>query len=73
MLEELLDGKSDVGCDLSEQRRGDVTASVERDGRATAVCMPVLAMRTALPNLCESEPLKDGHNFPRLQDRHVAH
>ena len=73
MLEELLDGKSDVGRDLSEQRRGNVTASVERDCCAAPVCMPALAMRPALPKLCESEPLKDGHNLPRLQDRHVTH
>jgi hypothetical protein len=61
MLEELLDGESNVGCDLSEQRRGDVTASVERDCSAAPICMPVLAMRAVLPDLCESGPLKDGY------------
>jgi hypothetical protein len=66
MLEEFLDGKPYVRCDLAEQRGGDITASMERHCGAAPICMPVLPMRAALPNLCESEPLENGYNFPAV-------
>ena len=62
--QELLLRQTDVLGDLAQQRRRDVPAGVKGDGRTTAVSMPILLVRTPLPNLCEAQPL-DKRNTSR--------
>jgi hypothetical protein len=46
---------------------------VKRNGRHAAIWMSILAVRTTLANLDESETGKNGGNLPRLQNGNVAH
>ena len=46
---------------------------MEWDGRAAAVRMPELAMRSALPHLREPEVGQDIDDLAGLEDRYVAH
>lgn len=71
--DELADVHSDVAGDCPEQSRGDVTTLVKRNGRHPPIRVSVLAVRTTLTDLNESEFCKYGGDFTRLQDRHIAH
>ena len=46
---------------------------MERNGRHAAIRMSILAVRTTLANLNESETGEDGGDFPRLENGNVAH
>ena len=46
---------------------------MERHGRRAAVSVSVLAMRSALANLSESEALQEAGNLAGLEDRYVTH
>lgn len=70
---ELANIHADVACDGAEKSRRDVSALVKRNCRHTAVRMSLLAVRTALANLSESQAGEDGGNLPRLQNRDIAH
>jgi hypothetical protein len=52
-----------VTCDGAEKGRRDVSTLVERNGRHAAIRMSILAVRTTLPNLNESETGEDGGNL----------
>ena len=71
--DELADVHSDVAGDCAEQGRRYVSALVKRDGRHASIRVSVLAVRTALADLSESEIGKDRCNFTRLEDGHIAH
>jgi hypothetical protein len=55
-----------VACDGAEKSRRDVSALVERDRGHAAIWMSILAVRTTLANLNESETGEDGSDIPRL-------
>jgi hypothetical protein len=63
---ELADIHAYVACDGAEKCRRDVSALVEGDRGHTAICMSILAVRTTLANLNESETREDGSDLPRL-------
>jgi len=46
---------------------------MERNGCHAAIWMSILAVRTALPNLNESESGQDCSNLPRLENGDIAH
>ena len=71
--DELADVHSDVAGDCPEESRRDVTTLVKRNGRHPPIRVAVLAVRTTLTDLNESEFGKYGGDFTRLQDRHIAH
>ena len=62
-----------ITCDGAEKSRRDVSTLVERNRRHAAVRMSILAVRTTLANLNESETGEDGGDPPRLQNGNVAH
>ncbi len=71
--EKLLGSKTHVFRDLPQERWGDVLPRMKRNSRSSAVGMPVLLVRTALPNLQKAQAFKKGNNFPRLERGQVAH
>jgi hypothetical protein len=73
MLQEFVDAQVDIPCDLTKQRRGDVAAGMERNGRAATVTMAVLAVGAALAYEQEIEILKDAADFFGLENRDVTH
>jgi hypothetical protein len=62
-----------IACDGSEKSRRDVSALVERNRRYATIRMAILAVRTTLANLNESEADQDGGDLPRFQNGDVAH
>lgn len=57
------DGESDIFRNLTEQRGSNVAALVHRDGGASAIGMPVLDVRTALPHVAKSKCLQPTTDF----------
>jgi hypothetical protein len=55
---EFLHCQADIARDLSEQRGRNVSAAVERYGRAAAICVSILAMGPALAGFDEAESFK---------------
>jgi len=72
-LKQLLNGEADVASDLPKQGGRDVTARVKGHRRTPAVSVPVLPMRSTLPNLLKPEALQENHYFTGLQNRDGAH
>lgn len=70
--EPLFDGDSDVPRDLAQQCRRHVTTSVKEDCRASAVGVPLLAMRASLPDLPKAKAFRQRSEFARFQDRDGA-
>jgi hypothetical protein len=71
--EQLLDREPDVASNLTEQRRRDILALVERNRSSSTVGMPVLPVRSSLTRLNEPQPSEKGNHFPRLQDWDRSH
>ena len=46
---------------------------MEGNRRSASIGVPVLSIRTALTNLLEPQPLKDCHDFARLEDWWLRH
>lgn len=67
--EELFDLDVDVLEDLAEKRRRDVSPLVHRYRRAASIRMPELHVRSALPDLFETEAPQGRDHLPRLQGR----
>lgn len=66
MAHEILNVHSYVFRDLPEEKRRDVPPGVKGNCRAASIGVPILPVRTALPNLNESEIFKYARNFPWL-------
>ena len=73
MLQELSNGQPDVGGDLPEEDRRDVSAGVKRNCGRSSVRMAVLFVRTLLPRLRKAESLQDRCYFARFKDGNVPH
>ena len=58
-----------IGCDLAQERGRDVAARVDWNSRATAVRMPELLVRTALPDLRKAVGLEQSDDLPGLENR----
>ena len=72
-FEEFVRGHSDVRSDLSEQDGGDVSPFMKRNGRSSTIFVTKPLVRTALPDLDESEVLEDAHYLSRFEDRQSGH
>ena len=70
---EFADIHSYVAGDRAEESRRDVSTLMKRNGRHPPIGVSVLAVRTALADLKESEVGKNGGNLTGLQDWHIAH
>ena len=66
-------GQPNVAGDLAEQRRGDVSSLVHRNGRAASIGVAILHMRTALANVHETEAFEDAADFGRFEDGKRPH
>ena len=71
--DEIPDVHADVARDGSKKGRRDVSALVEGDRRYATIGMSILAVRTTLADLNESETREDGDDFPRLENGDVTH
>lgn len=65
-IQKLLDRQVNVPSDLPEETRGDFARTVERDRRPPAICMPVLPVRSPLPDLDKPQPLEQRRHLTRL-------
>ena len=70
---ESLSSHSNVTRYLPQQDRRYVSPFVKRHGRAAAVCVPKLPMRTTLTDLDKSQYLPTRNHFPRLQYWKLRH
>jgi hypothetical protein len=66
MAEELLWRNRDIFDDLSQKRRRDIPACMERDGCPSSISVSELAVRAALTNLNKAEPLQRSNHLPSL-------
>jgi hypothetical protein len=73
ILKELLGSQSYVLCYLAEQGWSDVAAFVHRHGSTAPVGMPILDVRTTLPNICEASRFQESANLRWLEDGESAH
>ena len=55
-LQEIFQGEADILGNLSKQRRRDVPALMERDGRPASVSVSVLSVGASLANFGEAQP-----------------
>ena len=73
MPKELVGGKPDVLCDLTEQDGRDIAALMERHRCAPAFRVPKLFMRTPLADLRETERNENGDDLAWLENGEVSH
>jgi hypothetical protein len=73
MLQQAANIQTYILRDLTEQNGRYVASRMERDGRRATVRMSELAVRSALTDLFETEPLEYADHFLRGQDRQVTH
>ena len=71
--QKLLDRQANIPSDLPEETRSDLARTVKRDRRPPAICMPVLLVRSPLPDLDKTQPLEQHHHLARLQDWDIGH
>jgi len=71
--EEFLSGQPYVPGNLAQQNRGDVSSWMAWDGRAPTVHVPVLHVRTSLPDQLEAESLQKPADLSWLQNRNLSH
>ena len=55
-----------IACNLAQQWRRDVTSGVKGNGGLSAIRMPVLLVRTTLPNFHKPQPFQYGSHLTRL-------
>ncbi len=65
--------KTNIPGDLSQQWRGNVTTFVQGNGRATAIGVAILSMRTALAHQREAEGVKEATNIGWFEKRNGTH
>ena len=70
--EHCFDGDAKISSDLSQQRWGDVAASMERDCCSSTVWMTELFVGTTLTDLNEPQVLEDLYDFEGGQDWDIA-
>jgi hypothetical protein len=68
-FEELVDGETDVSCNLSQQGGRYVSASMKGHRCAAAFSMSELLVRSALSGLNKAEPVEQRDDLARPQDR----
>jgi len=73
VFEEFVRGHSDVRGNLSERDGGDVPPFVEWNGCRSTIFVTKSLVRTALPDLDETEVLEDAHYLSRFEDRQSRH
>ena len=65
----LVNGKTDVLCDLSKECGGNVIARMEGNRCTTTVLVPVLTVGATLPDQFEPQAFEDCLDLVRLQNR----
>jgi hypothetical protein len=65
---QLFHRQADIARDPPQQCWGNIAATVEWDSRAAAVCVPVLAMRPALPGFNEAQSFKQRRYLTWLEN-----
>ena len=70
--EQLLDRDPDIARNLAQEWWQNIPASVEGDRSSAPIGVSILAMRSTLTRLQETEPLKERDDFARLEDRDRA-
>jgi hypothetical protein len=65
-VDKLSNGHANIATDLPDQDRRNVTALMHWDGRAPAIGMTKLLVRTALPDLDEAEEFKARDDLSRF-------
>jgi hypothetical protein len=70
--QKILRGHSDVLCDPAKQNWRDIAAGVEWNGRASAVGVTELLMRTTLTHFAKAERLQKSDHFSRLEHRQAS-
>jgi hypothetical protein len=73
LLQKFFNGQSDVFRDLTQQAWRNIPASMHWHRRATAIPVPILNVRTALPNHFETEPFQNPANSRRFENGNIAH
>lgn len=73
MRNQLLNGKPNIPGDLWQQWRGNVTTFVHGNGRATAIGVAILSMRTALAHQREAKVFKETTNLGGFENRNGTH
>jgi hypothetical protein len=68
LCEQFFDGETDVPRDLAQKGRGYVTPRVKRHGRAAAIRMAVLPVRTALASEGEAVAFQQPLDLAGLQN-----
>jgi hypothetical protein len=71
--DEVADVHSDVPGDHSQQRGRQVSPRMKRHRSTAAVGVTLLAMRSALANLCEPHSFQNTGGLSRLEDWNVTH
>lgn len=73
MVKELIEGKPNVLCDLTEQDGRNITALMKRHGSASALRISKLLVRPALTDFREAERNKNGYDLARFENGDVPH
>lgn len=73
LTDKILNGHPDVLRNLAQKEWGYVPARMEWNRRASAICVPILLVRSTLPHFRETKPLENLRNFARLENRYAPH
>src|SRR5450759_4375468 len=73
VLEQIIDGQTDVLGDLAQKNRREVAASVKRHRSRATIGVAKLLVRTALAHLGKTERQQNGNNLARLENRDARH
>lgn len=73
MAEKFLDGQANVFGNLTQQDRRHILSRMERYGRAFAMNITKLLVRSSLTYLDKSKRDQDGDHFTRLKNGNISH
>lgn len=71
--QEIIQREADVLSNLPDKNRRNVASLMLWDRRAASIRMPILSVRTALPDLDKAQRFKQCSNLTRLQRRALCH
>ena len=72
-FKKLLDGQSNVFCNLPQENRREIAPFMNRHRGGSAISVTILNMRAALPNFDKTHSAKNNANLRRLQGWHDTH
>jgi len=73
VAQELFGSAADVLDDLAQKEGRHIPATVKWNRRSSPVGMPILLVRAAMTNLCETHRLQHAGDFPRPQYWEARH